>query len=113
MSSKVTMNNLKIIRKKKNITQVKLSFMGNVSQSSIVSYENNTKLPSVETLVKLADGLNTSTDYLLDRTNNPLVMNDINKDDYMDLISLFEKLSSNNKDKVYSYIQGLIDSEIK
>jgi transcriptional regulator with XRE-family HTH domain len=113
-SKKITMNNLKVIRKNKNITQVKLSFMGDVSQSSIVAYETGNKLPSVETLVRLADSLDTSTDYLIDRTDNQIAINEINKlnkDEYIELLNNFKKLSNHNKDKAYSYIQGLVDSE--
>lgn len=111
---KITMNNLKLVRKDRNFTQVKLSFLGKVSQSSIVAYENGTKLPSLETLVTLAESLHTSLDYLVDRTSNPIPIDKLDKMENKDIqtfIQYFSELSANNKANVLSYIKGLLDSE--
>ncbi len=61
------MKNLRKIREKLNINQLKLAMDIGVSQESISKYENDTAFPSKEVLVKLADYLNCSIDYLLDR----------------------------------------------
>lgn len=61
------MNNIKKIRIKRNITQVDLAKVINVKQETISAYESGKAQPSCEALVKIADYLNTSTDYLLGR----------------------------------------------
>ena len=51
------MERLKIIREKRNITQIRLSVGISVSQETISAYESGKAMPSAETLVKLADFL--------------------------------------------------------
>lgn len=59
------MEQLRIIREKRNLTQLRISTAAEVSQETISSYESGKTFPSAKTLIKLADFLNTSTDYLL------------------------------------------------
>lgn len=74
------MERLKELRKKRNITQIRLSIAAEVSQETISAYESGRATPSPETLVKLADFLNTSTDYLLGRINNDNPLTEVSKD---------------------------------
>ena len=69
------MKNLKELRQKKKITQIRLSIAAEVSQETISAYESGKALPSADTLIKLADFLDTSVDYLLDRTDNSTPLN--------------------------------------
>lgn len=62
---------LRELRKKSGLTQTQLGKLVNISNVSISGYENNTRLPDADVLSKIADVLNTTTDYLLDRTNSP------------------------------------------
>ena len=64
------MNNIKKLRVKRNITQVDLANKIKVKQETISAYESNKALPSADALVKIADYLNTSTDYLLGRIDD-------------------------------------------
>ena len=66
------MNNIKKIREKRNITQIRLSTGIDVSQETISAYESGRAMPSAETLVRIADFLNTSTDYLLGRIDKDI-----------------------------------------
>ena len=56
---------LKEIRKKNHITQQQLGDMVGVTKVSICCYENDTRTPTLETLIDLADSLNVHLDYLL------------------------------------------------
>ena len=56
---------LKKLRKSKKITQEELAKIINVERSSIGKYESSTTIPSNETLIKIANYFNVSTDYLL------------------------------------------------
>lgn len=57
------------IRKSKHISQVKMALDLNVSQNSISRYETGEREPDIQTLIKIADYLDVSLDYLLERTN--------------------------------------------
>lgn len=93
---------LKRIRNEKNITQVRLSIAAEVSQETISAYESGKAFPSVETLIKIADFLDVSIDYLLDRTDNPLVNTSIKNNDN-EIISIFNKLNKEQKEDVIKY----------
>ena len=101
------MKNLKELRQKKNITQIRLSIAAGVSQETISAYESGKALPSADTLIKLADFLDTSVDYLLDRTNisTPIRLKDTTCND--ELIYEFDKLSDNQKKDVIWYCKNI------
>ena len=56
---------LKELRKKANITQQQLGNLVGVTKVSICCYENGTRTPTLETLIDLANNLNTDIMYLL------------------------------------------------
>ena len=102
------MKNLKILRQKKNITQIRLSIAAEVSQETISAYESGKALPSAETLMKLADFLDTSIDYLLDRTENNIPINYQKSNIGEELLHNFEKLSDKEKEEVLWYCKARI-----
>ena len=56
-------------RKELGLTQQQLGELIKVTKVSICCYENNTRIPNVETLIDLADALHVDVDYLLGRDN--------------------------------------------
>ncbi len=96
------MENLKKIRKEKGITQIRLSIAAEVSQETISAYESGKAMPSAETLIKIADFLNVSIDYLLDRTDIPVVNTSSNNDDN-ELLSIFHMLNKEQKNDIITY----------
>jgi transcriptional regulator with XRE-family HTH domain len=58
---------LRAMRMKRNFTQPQLADLIDVALRTYQGYEGGTRSPSFETLVKLADILDVSTDYLLGR----------------------------------------------
>ena len=62
---------LKEIRKSKGISQLKMAMDLNTNQNTISRYETGKREPGINELMKIADYLNVSIDYLLGRTNNP------------------------------------------
>lgn len=68
------MNNLRLLRKQKGISQQKLADILNVSQQSIYKYENGLSEPDIQTLKAMARFFNTSIDYLVGNTNFPYRM---------------------------------------
>ena len=63
------MTNLRILRKKRRISQVGLQMATGIDQSLISKYERGERLPTAQMLVLLADFFRVSTDFLLDRTD--------------------------------------------
>lgn len=61
-------NNFKICRENKNMTAKEVGKKIGVSKQTIYCMENGTNNPSVDTLIKLAELYNVSTDYLLGLT---------------------------------------------
>lgn len=62
---------LKELRKKKGISQLKLSIDLSTNQNTISRYETGTREPSISELIRIADYFKVSVDYLLERTDNP------------------------------------------
>lgn len=58
---------LKEKRTKANLTQKAVAEKLKMSQSTYAGYETGKRQPDIETLLKLADFFETSTDYLLGR----------------------------------------------
>lgn len=86
---------LKELRKKTNFTQVEVAEKLGISQPAYASWERGVKKPTQENLVKIAQVLNVSVDYL--------VGNSENKDDDLDNIELLFRMNST----------GLTDDEKK
>ncbi len=59
------MTNIKELRKQKGLSQEELAEMLNVNQTSVSTWELEKCLPSSETLVKLAEIFEVSTDFVL------------------------------------------------
>lgn len=60
---------LKTLREDKGFTQQHLSEVLNVSSGAVSHYENGTREPTIETLIRMADVLNVSVDYLVGTTD--------------------------------------------
>ena len=86
------MNNIKALREKRNITQIRLSTAVDVTQETISAYESGRSMPSADTLVRIANFLNTSTDYLLGRIDKDIPLSQIMMDKVDDDV---EKLLGN------------------
>ena len=62
---------LKVLRKAKGISQLKLAMYLNTNQNTISRYETGEREPGINELIKIADYFHVSIDYLLERTDNP------------------------------------------
>ncbi|MBQ7953860.1 MAG: helix-turn-helix transcriptional regulator [Clostridia bacterium] len=66
------MKNIKLIRVTKDYTQLKVQMETGISQSVISKYENGELIPTGENLIILSKFYNTSTDFLLDLTDEKI-----------------------------------------
>ena len=104
------MERLRELREDKKLSQLKLGMKLEVAQETISGYEIGRAEPNLDTLVKLADCLNTSIDYLLGRTDvkvfNPLNKSDLS-DPELNAIALIRALPSEKREKAFGFIEGL------
>ena len=56
---------LKIIRKKKNLNQLKVAMDLNISREALSHYENGKRSPDIQMLRKLSDYFGVSIDFLI------------------------------------------------
>lgn len=59
------------LRRQQNKTQQEMADYLGITRPAFTAYESGTREPDYKTLIMLADYLNTNTDYLLGRTDNP------------------------------------------
>ncbi len=59
------MKGLKIVRKQKNLNQLKVAMDLNISREALSHYENGKREPSIDMLNKLSKYFNVSIDYLI------------------------------------------------
>lgn len=85
---------LKKLRNERNVSQDTVGKSLNIGGRTIGNYESGERLPSLDTLVKLADYYEVSTDYLLGRTDNRAV-NDAGAE-----VSLYEKLPPEGQEEM-------------
>lgn len=109
--NKFKMENLKALREKRNITQIKLSTEVEVSQELISRFEIGKNKPTVDNLIKLADYFNCSTDYLLQRTNIPTLVKNFDKQDIeiAEIINKYNSLDNKKKEQFRCFLDYLTD----
>lgn len=97
-----TANILKSLRIKSNMSQAELAELLGISRSAVSSYENGTRSPNHETLVKLATIFNVSTDYLLGRTHEYNKSDEINQV-FSEIRDLLESANLDTEKKSQKY----------
>lgn len=111
------MNRIKELRQKRNITQIRLSTEIEVSQETISAYENGKAEPRLDNLIKIADFLNTSTDYLLGRIDDdsPLIdlANQVVDKQLNELINNYIKLNNLQRKDLIWYSDIVENKDLK
>ena len=104
------MLNLKEIREEKNLQQKEIAKFLNRTPACISSWETGKTEPSIEDLVKLADLLEVSLDYLLSRTNENNFVEEIREYSPLQkkMLSLFDKLTHEDRNQVIGFMQALL-----
>lgn len=114
VKSSISMRNLKSIIDSKDYTITKVAINSKISDSTVNAYINEQKIPSLPTLISIGDYLNCNLDYLLDRTDNPITMSDLDKiNSDRELNQLFQNIVSLPKEKqelVKAYVKGILNS---
>ncbi|SEC01703.1 DNA-binding transcriptional regulator, XRE-family HTH domain [Tenacibaculum sp. MAR_2009_124] len=91
-----------ILRKKNNLSQSALGKEIGTSGDIIGRYERNVMTPSIEVIIKLADVLNVSIDFLVGKTTLELNKKALKR------IEEVSKLNQEEQDKIFMVIDALI-----
>lgn len=94
------------------MTQLNLGMKLEVAQETISGYEIGRAEPNMDMLVKLADALDTSVDYLLGRTDIKVFaqfgQSDLSSDE-LELINAFRKMPEAKRQRALGLFAGLSD----
>ena len=89
---------LKSLRTEMGLTQAELAKKLNVTTSVISYYESQTRTPSPEILIKLADIFHVTTDYLLGIEHKKKIdVSELNEEDMNFLLNTIEMLHKKNR----------------
>ena len=105
-----TYEKIKLLADKRGISLTKLEEDLGYSRNTI--YKLKSQKPNAERISEIADYFHVSTDYLLGRTNNPLI-EEIDLDDLDNRIMLFDgkPLSDDDKKAIKGIIEGYLNSK--
>jgi len=97
---------IKELRQKYGLSQTKLAEIAELSPAAISQFEKGVRKPSFEAIQKLANALNVSADYFLDRENKSL-------DEVQMMFRGFKNLSEEDQKKILEYYWFLVNKERK
>ena len=95
---------LKELRNKQHISQAKLAEYLGITQQAYANYERGARQPDLETLVKLSEYFNVSTDYLLGKEEKSSADKELQGVDFA-LYGEVKDLSEAEKQDILSYIR--------
>ncbi len=104
------MLNIKDARKEKGLKQIELARLINVSIQTISGYETGYAQPPIDTLIKIADVLETTTDYLLGRTNDVGLV-EVQRElshDQQELLALYNQMNFQDKNQLLGFAKALV-----
>jgi transcriptional regulator with XRE-family HTH domain len=87
------MENLRFLRKSKNLKQSEIAKIINISQQQYGKYESNQSEPAKTTIIKLADFFNVSTDEILDREKTNIKITAQDKQTLNKAIEIIKKIT--------------------
>ena len=106
------MKHLMELRKTSGLSQNKLGEIVHLSDSAIAGYETGRRYPDVQTLMLLADYFDVSVDYLLDRTDNPSMVE--SSEETLGFLKLIYKIPLQERDMYKLILQNAVElNELK
>jgi transcriptional regulator with XRE-family HTH domain len=108
MDSDVFGERLKSAREMRKLTQIELGNKAHLPSSSIAHFETGSRKPSFETLRRLAVALDVTTDYLLGRVDEPVIV--ASRDT---LFRDIGKLSADDRELAGQFLKILAERNIK
>lgn len=103
---------LKMLRKERRLTQVKLGEMLNYGYTAIANYESGRNQPSIPDLKKIASIFNVSMDYLLgvNDIRHPYVIDD-DTAEFNEFRRYYALLNESSREELMQYMHYLVYKE--
>ena len=104
----------------RGVTAYQVAKETGISQGLMNHYKNGVRLPTIQNLIKIADYLEVSIDYLLGRTNNPTVAENIDNEqlnanlimlarEYRIILDKFKDIPASELPRIEGYVQSIKD----
>lgn len=94
----------------RGLTAKKVADETGISTGNISDWKSGRSSPSVLKLAQIADFLDCSMDFLVGRTNRPVVISEMREED-QELLSAFHKLDEKDRYKALGYIDSLYSAD--
>ncbi len=96
------------LRTAKKLTQTDLAKIVGLTYIQIGRYETGKSAPSADVLNKMADALGTTTDYLMNGSNNDVVSAQLTDKELLNQFKEVEKLGQEDKHLVKTFIDAFL-----
>ena len=93
------------LRQKNGLTQREVAQFWGVDRTTYVKYERGDSEPNFDTILKLADFFDTTTDYILGKTNNPKSLDEQLEGIEFALFGEVRDMTDEEKQDVLEYIK--------
>jgi transcriptional regulator with XRE-family HTH domain len=101
-------SHIKELRKALGWTQTELANKAGLAYAQVGRYENKKSVPTIEVLVKLANALNTTTDYLINGATGEQASQHIKDIELLHLFSSVDELEQEDKNIVKVFLDALV-----
>lgn len=110
VNATVFVERVEILMKQKKLSRAELADRADLSRSALTQFFGGERKPSADAVVKLANVLDTSTDYLLGRRDQVELTDLLQSDKIKELLPLFSNLSTADQDRVIAMIRLLMET---
>lgn len=94
----------------KGLTQAELADRADLSRSALTMFFNGERKPSADALLKLADALDVSTDYLLGRCEESEISDLIRHESILEIARLYMQLSARDQQRVSDMVRLMVST---
>lgn len=109
MEYKLALSNIKTLLKMRGRSITSLAVDMELSNETLSRYINGQRQPKLEIVIKLANKLNTTTDYILGLTDEPNKLSaDLSKEESLLLLN-YRSLDWGDRVYVENYVQAMVD----
>ena len=99
---------IKALRKQQKLTQTALANKVDLSYIQIGRYEQQKSKPSADVMRRLADALNTTTDFLMNGDSQTVAATKVTDRELLNLFAAVEQLDSSDQMMIKTFIDALV-----
>jgi len=108
VDTKIFVSRLRSLMEQKGLSSSELADQADLARSAMTQFFAGDRKPSADALVKLADTLDVSTDYILGKSNESELADLLQHEKIRDLVCLFTQLSVSDQERVIEMIRLMV-----